>query len=415
MCISEIESFSIFANMNEYIQILPTESEQQLINDNINADVHQLAFKIKNQIDIRNDFVLRQIEGRQLLRKKVPTWTNINGVVFPRHLSIEQCSSELSASYKASIVKGKNLVDLTGGFGVDFFFMSRQFESSVYVEQQQELVEIAKHNMPLLGLSNSTYVCDDSVNYLQKQIIHTDCIYIDPARRNSFGAKTVHLSDCSPDLSQLESLLVKKADIVVAKLSPMLDISEVLSILKNVIDIHIVAINNECKELLLILSKIPKPLSVYAINIQNDSNIEKFIFSLDDERNCECKLANNIGKYLYEPNVAIMKAGAFKTICSKFDVYKLHQHSHLYTSNNLVNNFPGRIFEIVSYGGFSKKDFPESIKNIKSANITVRNFPIKSDELRRKLKLSDGGNDYIFATTICNDKHIILHCKKVKS
>ncbi|MBP5364902.1 MAG: SAM-dependent methyltransferase [Bacteroidales bacterium] len=392
--------------------IIPNDAEWRLIAANADADVRQLALKLKSNAGVRNDLVLRQIEGRQQMARKAPSLAAADGVVFPRHLSVEQCSSEATARYKASLVGGDALVDLTGGFGVDFAFMAPKFQSATYVEQQSELAAIAANNMPRWGLPDATIICADATEYLC-QMQHADCIYIDPARRSAAGAKCVRLSDCTPDLTVLAPELLAKASTVVAKLSPMLDLSELLSSIRHVAAVHIVAVGNECKEIVALLRRGDEETAITAVNLLTDSRVESFTFRYSEERSAVADLATAVCRYLYEPNAAILKAGAFRCGGLRFGLCKLHRNSHLYTSDTLVKDFPGRVFEVVDFGGLGKNSLPAGISKLKKANLSVRNFPLRTDVLRSKLKLSEGGDDYIFATTLSDDRHALILCKKV--
>lgn len=399
--------------------ILPTAAEADIIERNAMADVRQLALSLKSSADIRPQYVLNQIAGRQAIGRKVPSWSGVQGMVYPVRLSVEQCSSEPTAQYKASVIKRlvdelgvsspTSMADLTGGFGVDFSFVAPCFDEKTYIERNEELATIVEHNMAALGMKDIRCVCGDGVEFVESMDGHLTCIFLDPARRDEHGGKTVHIEDCTPNLIELEQMLLSKADIVVAKLSPMLDVSEALASLKQVDAVHVVSVDNECKELLLVMrhdvSADPK---IYTLN-----GDQSFAFSRSEEREAECVMASSVGRYLYEPNASVMKAGAFKVVGGRYGVKKLHASSHLYTSDELVESFPGRLFEVMSVGSMGKNTLPSTMQGLQKANITVRNFPQKVDDIRKKLKLKEGGEDYVFATTLTGDKKVLVHCRKV--
>ncbi len=355
---------------------------------------------------------ITQIAGRQIAKIKLPTWYNCTGIRYPRHLSMEQCSSESTARYKAKLVKGDSLTDITGGFGVDCSFMSQGFKTAHYVERQEELCEIAVHNFATLGQHHISVHNADGVDYLST-MAHVDWLFIDPARRDNKGGKTVVIADCEPDVSLLEPQLLEKASQVMIKLSPMLDLSLALNTMKHVAEAHIISVQNECKELLLILKnrEVNGAVDIHCINLTANPT-EEFIFTREQEQEAHCSYASELGKYLYELNASVMKAGAFKKVGEAFSVKKLHVNSHLYTSDTLIPNFPGRIFEVTDSCGFNKKELKEKLKGISKANLAIRNFPTTVAELRKKLKLSEGGELYLFATTLSDDNRILIFCRK---
>lgn len=371
-----------------------------------------LALKSKKYPSVDIQYAITQIAGRQVVKDKVPAFYATEGIIYPKHLSLEQCSSELTAGYKASLLKGDSLIDLTGGFGIDCTFLAKSFKEVTYVERQKELCDIATNNFRTLGLSYITVKNGDGIEYL-KETKKVDCIFIDPARRDKHGGKTVSISDCEPDIKEIASLLTDKADTVMVKLSPMLDLSRALHELPNTSEVHVISVDNECKELLLILGKdsaVEK--KVYCINLHKNGEMDKFDFSREDEQDTICYYTPEVEPYLYEPNSSIIKAGAYKTISSYYKIKKLHPNSHLYTSAERVENFPGRVFKVKSCLSLNKKEMKEKLGNISKANITIRNFPSTVEELRKRMKLKDGGEDYLFATTLANEKKIIIHCRK---
>ena len=325
---------------------------------------------------------------------------------------MEQCSSEATAIYKAGLVEGDTFADLTGGFGIDCSFLSRKFKQADYVERQSELCELAMHNFPLLGLNIGVHN-EDGVEYL-KQMHPVDVLFLDPARRDGHGGKTVAISDCEPDVSALEDLLVEKAKKVMVKLSPMLDLSLALKALKYVREVHIVSVNNECKELLLILekSKESSDIVIHCEQIANTGEHQHYAFTQEQERTSDCPLATEVGTYLYEPNASILKAGAYRSLTQTYGVKKLHASSHLYTSPYYIEDFPGRRFQVEAVSGFGKKELKTLLQGLEKANLTIRNFPSSVADLRKRLKLKEGGEDYIFATTLADESKVLIKCKK---
>lgn len=370
-------------------------------------DVRQLALKGMDPL------VIQQIAGWQVARTKIPSWAEVEGLHYPRHLSLEQCSSEQTARYKASLLSpGDTFVDLTGGFGVDFFFMSQPFQRRVYVEQQQELCDIARHNFDLLN-HPCTVVCGSATEYLQ-QMPHASAIYIDPARRDAHGARTYSISDCTPNVLELQELLVKKADRVIIKLSPMLDWHKAASDLQHISAIHIVSVQNECKELLLVLADgAMSEAPVVCINLLADGTHQRFEYNPATNAQSTNINAKVNATYLYEPNASIMKAGCFDEIGNFYQICKLSANSHLYVSDHEVKDFPGRGFQILSIPSMNKRELKEALRDIDRANITVRNFPMSAEALRKRLRLKDGGDLYIFATTVGDGSHQLFICRKI--
>ena len=384
----------------------------RFIEENALADVRSLALQAKKYPQVDMAMAVVQIAGRQIAEAKVPSWYHTEGLLYPKHLSMEQCSSEATAIYKAGLVEGDSFADLTGGFGIDCSFLSRKFKQADYVERQAELCELAKHNFPLLGLSIGVHN-EDGVEYL-KQMQPVDCLFLDPARRDGHGGKTVAIADCEPDVSTLEDLLVEKAKKVMVKLSPMLDLSLALKHLKYVREVHIVSVNNECKELLLILQKESASLdiTIHCEHIVNASEHQSFSFTQEQERTSDCPLATEVGAYLYEPNASILKAGAYRSLTQTYACNKLHASSHLYTSELFIEDFPGRRFKVEAVSGFGKKELKEFLQGMEKANLTIRNFPSSVADLRKRLKLKEGGEDYVFATTLADESKVMIKCRK---
>ena len=384
----------------------------RFIEENARADVRSLALQAKKYPQVDMAMAVVQIAGRQIAEAKVPSWYRTEGLLYPKHLSMEQCSSEATAIYKAGLVEGDTFADLTGGFGIDCSFLSRKFKQADYVERQSELCELAEHNFPLLGLKIGVHN-EDGVEYL-KQMHPVDVLFLDPARRDGHGGKTVAISDCEPDVSALEDLLVEKAKKVMVKLSPMLDLSLALKALKYVREVHIVSVNNECKELLLILEKSTDSLEIviHCEQITSTGEHQRYAFTQEQERTSDCPLAAEVGAYLYEPNASILKAGAYRSLTQAYPVKKLHASSHLYTSPYYIEGFPGRRFQVEAVSGFGKKELKTLLQGLEKANLTIRNFPSSVAELRKRLKLKEGGECYLFATTLSDESKVIIKCRK---
>ncbi|HBF05050.1 MAG TPA: SAM-dependent methyltransferase [Prevotella sp.] len=450
-------------------------------------DVRKLAFLGSKYPDVDMPFALDQIRGRKMARVKLPRWAEIDGIIYPPHISMEQCSSEQTAQYKAELAarllglgvltsadaeKSKDadnskicefagerevaskfarnedtsekqqiltnavdnvneikeetsegsfsdeieFVDLTGGFGVDFSYIAARLGvKSMYVERQAHLCETAKENFERLGLKNAIVKNGDGVEVLHtitsdqtRSLLKTShrlkLIFIDPARRDDAGNKVVSLQDCTPDVTQLQDEMLAKADYVIIKLSPMLDWHRAVSELSHVREVHIVSVNNECKELLLVLSAQEEaPLRVFCVN-----DDQHFGFYDSHEAAVSIVKADEVDGYLYEPNASLMKAGCFGDICQHYGVKMLAKNSHLFSSQELVADFPGRTFRINTISSFNKKELKRQLAGIVKANVAIRNFPLSVPELRKRLKLKDGGDNYIFATTLSDESHVLI-------
>ena len=352
-------------------------------------------------------FLARQTEGRKIVATKLPSWAENMSILFPVKISLEQCSSEATALYKAGLVSGKSLVDLTGGFGVDCSFLSKNFSSVDYVEQNEELCQIAEHNFAALGL-NIRVNNAESVSFLA-DMPSVDCIYIDPARRDVKGKKTADLSLCSPNLLEIRDILLKKCNTLLIKLSPMFDISSALEVFPECKQVHVVSVKNECKELLLLVEGgFCGETEIVCVDLDELGvrSEELGVRSKESLLTVNYSVSKN---YLYEPNASIMKAGLFKTVAKRYNVQKLHPSTHLYTSEELVPNFPGRSFEIKKVTKVQRKE----IQDIDKANLSIRNFPGNVADLKKKLKLKDGGNTYIFACTLHDNSKVLIVCEKL--
>ena len=448
------------------------QATQDFIRQHHDDDVRQLAFLGSKYPEVDMPFALDQIRGRKMARIKLPRWASLEGIIYPPHISMEQCSSESTALYKAELaarllglpasssgteMKAENeieFVDLTGGFGVDFSYIAARLGvKSMYVERQAHLCEAAKENFGRLGLKNVIVKNGDGIEVLhsfhpkKKDAVSADdslgitydqprsllktnlglkIIFIDPARRDDAGNKVVSLKDCTPDVTVLQEEMLSKADYVIIKLSPMLDWHRAISELSHVREVHIISVNNECKELLLVLSarnmgemeassadgevKHAGNLRIYCIN-----DVQSFVCDELDMESSQVKIAPSTLEemlYLYEPNASLMKAGCFGVLSGRYDARMLSKNSHLFVSREPIAVFPGRSFRIIAISSFNKKELKRHLSGITKANIATRNFPLSVAELRKRLKLKDGGETYIFATTLSDESHVLMITEK---
>ncbi len=401
--------------------MLINEKTWDFIRQHANDDVRKLALQGAKDAEVDLQMALQQIAGRQTARRKLPSWASVDGVVYPPHLNMEQCSSEQTARYKASLTptpspKGEGsdvFVDLTGGFGVDFYWMSQGFKQRVYIEQNESLCTISSQNFEVLGLACSVCCCD-TATYLTT-MPHVDLVYMDPARRNEHGGRAYGIEDCSPNVLELLPLLMEKANRVMLKLSPMLDWRKAVEDLKYVSEVHIVSVDNECKELLLILDKeCSGDLHVVCVNLSKDGE-QSFTFSPSPflSSSSSSLLTSSPSHFLYEPNASIMKAGCFDEVEQRFPVRQIASNSHLFLSDVEIDEFPGRRFQVLAISSMNKQELRTALEEVEQANISVRNFPLRVDQLRKKLKLKDGGDVYIFATTMADGEHRLLICRKI--
>ena len=417
LCIINYELLCIFAvGMNQ--------ATIDFIREHADADVRRLALQGAKNPEVDLTFALEQIAGRQKAKIKLPSWAALDGIVWPPHLSMEQCSSEQTARYKASIAgKGALIVDLTAGFGVDMAFMSGGFQRAVHVERQASLCTISSQNYKLLGLHHIEVVCADGIDYLH-QLDHADLIFLDPARRDDHGARTYGIADCTPNVLELRDELLQKADRVMLKLSPMLDWRKAVEDLGHVSEVHIVSVDNECKEMVVILEergkrKEERDYIVNCVNLLSEGSSQhfSFLFPLSSfHKNLSSfhfPLSSN-PHYLFEPNASIMKAGCFAALEQEFGVQQLDKNSHLFVSDHDISDFPGRRFVIEKTTSMNKRELKTALAGIDRANITVRNFPLSVAELRKRLKLKDGGDLYLFATTLADNQHQLFLCRKTE-
>jgi len=383
---------------------------QQFVHDHTSDDPYQLVLQAKRYSDIPVQLVAEQIRARQKARTKLPEWYQTKGIIFPPLLSLEQCSSETTARFKGSLISGSTAVDLTGGAGVDAYYLSRSFEQMHYVEQNPLLVAIAQHNFRQLGTFIQTHQTD-AESFLTS-MDEVDLIYLDPARRGASNQKVFRLTDCSPDVVRLLPRLLDKGKQVLIKTSPMLDIEAARRDLKLVDQIYVVAVNNECKEVLYLLSSqtLNSPL-IKAIDLSTDT--EPLEFRLEEEAEAEIEFAEP-QHYLYEPNAAILKAGAFRTVAQEWKLEKLHPHTHLYTSPESIPDFPGRSFQVEAVVPYQKKKVQQHVPEGK-ANVTTRNFSDSVATIRKKLGLKEGGDIYLFATRTRQMERAIIVTRKADS
>ncbi len=380
---------------------------QQFIADNLNTEITRLILKGSPFKEVSIQELANQIVAKQKSEKKLPTWFSAETIFYPPKLSIEQTSSEITAKYKSSLVSGDDIIDITGGFGIDCYYFSKQFKQVIHCEINKELSSIVNHNYQQLKINHIKTIAGNGFDYLKQCQETFDCIYIDPSRRNDAKGKVFLLKDCQPYVPPKIDFFFTKTNYILIKVSPILDISNTKNDLKNVKEVHIVAVNNEVKELLFLLEKdYNKEVKIKTINFQKQTT-QKFEFNLQE------KLESNYSMpltYLYEPNVAILKSGGFHQISKQLGVFKLHQHSHLYTSDK-IKNFPGRTFKVLETIPYDKKKLKKILPN-KKANVTLRNFSKTVAQFRKETKIKDGGEIYIFLTTNSINKQIVVLCKK---
>ena len=408
-------------------------------------DIRQLALQANRFPDVDMPYALDQIQGWQIARRKLPKWAACDGVIFPPHLSMEQCSSEPTAQYKlnlamewttlnselstqncrrqqfktqnSTIKTSTRMTDLTGGFGVDFSFTSCAFAAATYVERNEQLCHIVEHNLPLLGLNNATVVCADAAEYLSTVEPQT-MLFLDPARRDEHGAKTVMLADCTPDVVQLLPKLLEKSRFTMLKLSPMLDWHKAVDDLQGAVrEVHIVSVGGECKELLLVLSTVVESeLKVYCADLSTASDTSSiFVYTPGSSAPvANSKLKTQNSKFVHEPNASIMKAGCFDELAAAYGVSPVSRNSHLFLSDEPVEGFPGRSFVVEHVTTMNKSELRKALVGVEKANIATRNFPLSVAELRKRLKLKDGGDVYIFATTTAEGEHLLLISRKYR-
>ncbi|NNL08629.1 MAG: class I SAM-dependent methyltransferase [Croceitalea sp.] len=381
---------------------------QLFIKNNWNTDIMSVLLKKPLFKQVSQKELAEQLEAKKKCKDKLPLWFNTPKIYYPNKLHIEQTSSEITADYKAKIVGGKTLLDLTGGLGVDTYFFSKIVDHIWHCEINPELSKIAAHNLAILGCANITFVQNDGVEFIKSNLAAYDWIYVDPSRRSDAKGKVFLLEDCLPNMTKNLQLLFHSTKNVLIKTSPLMDISKGIDELEAVKEIHVVAVANEVKELLWVLEKgFEGDIKIKTVNLLPGQS-QVFEFWRDEESSAisEYGVPN---KYLYEPNAAIMKSGGFKSVGNYFGVDKLNEHSHLYTSSQLTA-FPGRRFIIEEIVPYRKKELQKL--GISKANITTRNFPLTVVTLRKKLKIKDGGDDYLFFTKGLDDQLLVIRCRK---
>lgn len=398
--------------MQPELDNLINDETRQFVASHAADDVPQLALRGTAGPGVNLPLALDQIAGRRYARRKLPAWAATEGIIYPPHLSMEQCSSEATARYKASIVSGDTMADLTGGLGVDCSFMARAFNKVVYVEKVPMLCKMAKHNFHLLGNDNITVVNSDAESFLSS-MEPVDLIFIDPARRDHDGRRTYDIADCTPDVTVMAQLLLSKARQVMIKLSPMLDVSRVIQALPCVTQVHIVSTAGECKEMLVIMSHTAQAGT--SLHCVNDDDV--FSFSLDDTPGdaplWDEKFQPETALFAYEPNASAMKAACFNHLAKQYGMSLMSRDSHLLIADKLTHKFPGRAFVVRHVSTLNKKEIKQALTGITTANVAVRNFPLRAAELAKRLRLHDGGDNYIFGTTTASGRHIILVCSKI--
>ena len=394
------------------------EATRQYIRQHLDDDIRQLALRGTKDPEVDLAFALQQIDGHKRAKEKLPSWAAIEGLVYPPHLSMEQCSSERTARYKAEVAgSGELFVDLTAGFGVDASFIAQGFQRAVCVELQPELCAISSANFQLLGLHQIKVVNGNGQDFLHT-MPSADLVFIDPARRDEHGGRTYGIADCTPNVLEIINELLTKAQRVMIKLSPMLDWRKAVEDLgKEYVEaVHIVSVDNECKELLLEVKRWKgekvKELKVFCVNLLSDGCEERFEFDASSSRPSAHPFTSSPFHFLYEPNASLMKAGCFGLIADRYQMAQPDVNSHLFVSDKEVADFPGRCFIVDKVTTMNKHELKEALTGITKANIAVRNFPMSVPELRRRLKLQEGGDVYIFATTAANRGHLLLLCRK---
>lgn len=402
------------------------------IHQHASDDVRQLALHgAPAEVDLR--IALQQIEGRQLAARKLPACAATDGLLFPPRLSLEQCSSEATAAYKHRIIgrllsapssalhSSSLFVDLTAGFGIDFTALAPLFSRSLYVDSNPVLCDLARHNLPLLGLPAADVRCSTAETVLSEGL-QADLLFIDPARRDAAGRKVALIEDCTPDVCALQTLLRTSARFTLIKLSPMLDLSAALRTLQGITEVHVVSVGGECKELLLLMSSsavsasptihcIDLPATTSAVS-STLKDADAFLFTRAEETAAPFVLADSIGAFVFEPNASILKAGAFRILCQRYPVRKLSADAHLYTADALVPDFPGRAWRVCAQSSFNKHELRTFLGDTRAAELSVRGFPLSVAALRKQLHLSEGGHDHFIATTLADGQRRLLRVER---
>lgn len=374
-----------------------TEEIQDYINANLTADLHSLLLKKSPFPDVSMHEIVQQIKGKKVAQKKFPFLLR-DGIIFPPNLNLEQASSQSTAEFKAKNLKGKNFLDLTSGFGIDAYFLSQNFDEVTLVEQNTELLETVKHNWNILG-RKAHLINENLEDFLKKNSQKFDLIYLDPARRDAQKNKKFLLEDLSPNLLEIQEKLGEISDEIIIKLSPLIDISYLLSVVKNVSKIEIIAVKNEVKELLVFINRKNSHTDTEIKCVNLESTDPDFVFVFNDEKNAVAEYSDP-NNFLYLPNNAVLKSGAFNIVAKKFKLLKLHVNTHFYTSDEVVEDFPGRVLKV----GVTT---PKQILKGEKFNIISKNYPLSPDEIKKKYKISDGGKTYLIFTQIQKGRIIL--------
>ena len=392
--------------MNKYI----LEKEvQDYLKENRQQSPSTIALKKSPFDHISSSELAAQIDGWQRAVKKLPTWAFSNNIYYPDKINLEQCSSEHTAIIKQTLIqKDSVVVDVTGGFSVDSCYMAQEAKHITHCELNPKLSEIVSYNAKILGVNNLTAIYHDGVAYVQNQADDSiDYIYIDPSRRINH-AKVFLIEDCEPNIVELQHMFFTKSRFVICKLSPLVDINNALQKLEHVKLLYVISVDGDCKELLFVQDReFDEETTITAIRLFSDQ-LQDFSFTISQEKSTLVKTSIPLN-FLYDPDVAVTKAGAFKSIAKQFNLFKIHTHSHLYTSETEVKDFPGRIFKIEQV--YKLSDF-KKINTIQKANVAAKNFPIKVEDIRKKYKIKDGGQEFLYFTTDANEQHIVIHCRK---
>lgn len=422
----------------------------QYISGHASDDVAQLALHPAKDPQVDMPVALQQIAGRQKAKEKLPDWYATEGILYPKKISMEQCSSSQTAEYKASLVEGESFADFSGGFGVDTVALAKKFANGYYVEPQEELCDLFRHNSNLMGVRNMEVLNGTMEEHLAA-IEPVDTIYLDPSRRDTHGRRVVSLADCTPNLPEWKSALLERCNTLMVKLSPMIDIFQTLRDLHETYAVHVVAVEGECKEVVFLLSSDNFPVNdihrrdaIYRVRNSNPEtdiiadgtdllnettdaiNRVPTIVAVDIHKNAIIRvestpeaerttppcIATELGAYLYEPNAAVMKAGIFNALSQQFQIAKLAKNTNLFTADELHEDFPGRVFRIEAVHEFHPRKTAKELSHLANASIAVRNFPLSAEELRKTLKIKNGNACYLFGCTLWDGKKIILQTQK---
>ena len=403
------------------------EKTWQYIAAHAEDDVAQLALHPSKDPQVDMAVALQQIAGRQKAKEKLPEWYATEGVLYPKKVSMEQCSSSQTAEYKASLVEGESFADFSGGFGVDTIALARKFGKGWYVEPQEELCELFQHNCKVLDINNVNIV-NGTMEANLAAIEPVDTIYLDPSRRDTHGRRVVSLADCTPNLLEWKYALLAKCNTLMVKLSPMIDIFQTLRDLPETVAVHVIAVEGECKEVVFVLKTedvtiddtrrdVPWRVSttdptIVAVDI-NKNKAFRVETTLETERTTPPRIATELGAYLYEPNAAVMKAGIFNALSQQFQIAKLAKNTNLFTANELHEDFPGRVFRIEAVHEFHPRKTAKELSHLANASIAVRNFPLSAEELRKTLKIKNGNACYLFGCTLSTNRKTLIVCSKL--